>query len=42
MTPPSYMIKLPISVIFLSIGNLKPKLKKYSKPKLKPKLFLLN
>ena len=36
------MSKLPIFELFLSVGNLKPKLKWFFKPKLKPKLFLLN
>ena len=33
------MSKLTISENFLSVGNLKPKLKSFFKPKLKPKLF---
>ena len=36
------MSKLPIFEHFLSVGNLKPKLKWFFKPKLKPKLFPLN
>ena len=32
----------PIFEHFLSVGNLKPKLKWFFKPKLKPKCFLLN
>ena len=36
------MSKLAIFDHFLSIGNLKPKLKWFFKPKLKPKIFLLN
>ena len=36
------MSKLPIFEYFLSVGNLKPKLKPFFKPKLKPKKFLLN
>ena len=36
------MSKLPIFEHFLSVGNLKPKLKWFFKPKLKPNFFLLN
>ena len=36
------MSKLPIFDHFLSVGNLKPKLKWFFKPKLKAKIFLLN
>ena len=36
------MSKLPIFEHFLSVENLKPKLKWFFKPKLKTKLFLLN
>ena len=36
------MSKLPIFERFLSVGNLKPKLEWFFKPKLKPKIFLLN
>ena len=36
------MSKLPIFEHFLSVGNLKPKLKWFFKPKLKPKMFQLN
>ena len=36
------MSKLPIFEHFLSVGNLEPKLKWFFKPKLKPKMFLLN
>ena len=34
--------KLPIFELFLSVGNLEPKLKRFFKPKLKPKCVLLN
>ena len=36
------MSKLPIFELFLSKENLKPKLKWFFKPKLKPTIFLLN
>ena len=36
------MYELPIFEHFLSVGNLKPKLKWFFKPKLKPETFLLN
>ena len=36
------MSKLPIFDHFLSVGNLKPRLKPFFKPKLKPECFLLN
>ena len=36
------MSKLPIFELFLSVGNLKPKLKWFFKPKLELKFFLLN
>ena len=36
------MSKLPIFEHFLNVENLKPKLKWFFKPKLKPNLFLLN
>ena len=36
------MSKLPVFEHFLSVGNLEPKLEWFFKPKLKPKLFLLN
>ena len=36
------MSKLSIFEHFLSVGNLKPKLEWFFKPKLKPKMFLLN
>ena len=36
------MSKLPIFERFLGVGNLKPKLKWFFKPKLKPKIVLLN
>ena len=36
------MSKLPIFEHFLSVGNLKPKLEWFFKPKLKPNFFLLN
>ena len=36
------MSKLPIFELILSVGNLKPKPKRFFKLKLKPKLFLLN
>ena len=36
------MSKIPIFEIFTRVGNLKPKLKWFFKPKLKLKFFLLN
>ena len=36
------MSKLPIFEQFLSVRNLKPKLEWFFKPKLEPKMFLLN
>ena len=36
------MFELPIFEHFLSVGNLKPKLKPFFEPKLKPNFFLLN
>ena len=36
------MSKLPIFEHFLSVGNVKQKLNSFFKPKLEPKLFLLN
>ena len=36
------MSKLPVFGHFLSVGNLKPKLRWFFKPKFKPKMFLLN